>query len=204
MAFRLWDAIERKFGWLAIPFVYGDVTDDAQGSNCEKWTGGSATQQELKSWGVGGVTMEWTGELGGLNPPNPPVNSNPDDAVRIDNSAGSHRQCRRSKLVYTGVVASANFFFLMTCSLFAVCMTPVMVSKQNKNVILENVFNHIILIVIMIVGSIVKLLFVIFRDRVAVIHGSRLFRGVDRIVYLIGLITFYLSGCIFGSFPSHC
>ena len=145
MSFRLWDAIERKFGWLAIPFVYGDVTDDA---------------------------------------------------VCINNGADFHREYRRSKSVYTGVVASTNFFFLMTCSLFAVCMTPVMESNMKKNVILEDVFSHVILIVIMIAGSIVKLLLVIFRDKVAVIHGPRLFKGVDRIVYLIGLVTFYLSGCI--------
>ena len=39
--------------------------------------GGQQHSRNQEAGGVGGVTMEWSGELGGLNPPNPPVNSNP-------------------------------------------------------------------------------------------------------------------------------
>ena len=47
--------------------------------------GVSATQQELGGWRVT-FTMEWTGKLwgGGLNPPTPSVNSNPEKEQKID------------------------------------------------------------------------------------------------------------------------
>ena len=132
--------MRRRFGWLAIPFVYGDINDEVLTDNdtyVESWQGG-----------------------------------------------------RRSQPVYNGAVASINFFFLMTTFLFAICLAPVLGSKQNTNVYVE-----IILIIFMITGVIVKLLFVTFRHRNAVFHGPKLFKGVDRIVYAIGLIIFYLSGC---------
>ena len=74
----------------------------------------------------------------------------------------------------------------------------VMESKLNKNVILENVSVEIVLNIFMIVGLIVKLMFVIFRNKVALIQGSKLFSGsgVDKIMYVVGLVIFYLSGCL--------
>ena len=147
MSLGMLDAMKRRFGWLTIPFIYGDIN----------------------------IT---------------------DKDTDTDPSQDSDQECSRSNSVYNGTVASFNFFFLMTCSLFAVGMMPVMESKLNKNVILENVPVEIILIIFMIAGVSVKLLFVIFRDRVSMKQGSKLFNGVDRIMYVIGLVIFYLSGCI--------
>ena len=153
MSLGLYETTRRRFGWLAIPFVYGDtnVTDEVEDNDA-------------------------------------------------DPSPDSEQARQRSKPMYTGAVASINFFFLVTSSLFVVSMTPVMKSKQNKNVILENVSVQIVLIISMIVGVFVKLLFVIFRDRVAVRQSSKLFNGVYKIIYAMGLIIFYIIGCIFDIF----
>ena len=60
---------------LSIPYVRSSLGKRAfsviRGRIVKNELGGSATQQELKSWGVGGVTMEWTGELGGWTPQPP-------------------------------------------------------------------------------------------------------------------------------------
>ena len=151
MSLRCWDAMKHKFGWLAIPFVYGDI-DVA------------------------------------------------DEVIDTDNGADSNQECRRSRPVYNGTITSINSFFLVTSSLFAICMMPVIESKLNKNGILKNVSIHIILIAIMIAGFIVKLLFLIIKVRIAKIQCSKWFKGVDRIVYVIGLMTLYISGCLLDIF----
>ena len=155
MSSSLCDAMRRRFGWLAIPFVFGDinVTDKVIGS---------------------------------------------DNAVH--QCQDSDQDCQRTKPVYNGMVASMNFFFFMTSSLFAVCLVPLLKSTLNKNVILDNVSVEIILIIVMVVGFLVVLLFIIFREKVTVIQGSSIFKGVDRLMYAIGLIIFFLSGCILDLF----
>ena len=103
-------------------------------------------------------------------------------------------------LQWNGSVNKFLFSHVMAL-FFAVCLMPALESKVNKRRgTMENVSVEIVLIVFMIVGFIVELLFVIFRNRVAVIHSSKLFQGVDRIMYAMGLIVFYMSGVILDLF----
>ena len=76
----------------------------------------------------------------------------------------------------------------------------VMETKLNENVILGNSSVQIVLISFMIAAVTVELLFIIFKDRVAVFRGSQLFKRVYRIMYVIGLIIFCISGCILDLF----
>ena len=105
----------------------------------ENELGGSATQQELRGWGVGGsqwneqgnwgqelrgwglgVTMEWTGELGGGGggkPLQPPVNSNPADShIVIVTGAVVELVNQFSKEFSHQVIESARSFQVMSMS----------------------------------------------------------------------------------------